>query len=207
MKACLNRGAFSGSCVRLVTFVRSSPVALHGHANNGTLGRPAGAVGAVGCKKWNRDMKTTITALTSRRCNLVAAALLLAGAVGGWAISSTVAASAAATEAKKQQLDEGKARLIGSYEVSGTDANGKPYVAGHTLGIALAPSGALEVEWDDGKNVGVGEIVGNVLAVASWVNGKTVILTMQINPDGSLSGKWLRRTDRGTKGTETWTRI
>ena len=33
--------------------------------------------------------------------------------------------------------------------------------------------------------VGVGEVVGNVLAVASLINGKTVILTMQINPDGS----------------------
>jgi hypothetical protein len=27
---------------------------------------------------------------------------------------------------------------------------------------------------------------------------------MSINPDGSLSGKWSRRMDRGQKGTETW---
>jgi hypothetical protein len=152
-------------------------------------------------------MKTIITAMTSRRCNLVAAALLLVGAIGGWAISSTVSASAAATEVRKMQLEDSKARLIGSYAVTGTDANGKPYAIGHTLGVALAPSGALEVEWDRGKGVGVGELVGNVLAVASLVDGRTIILTMQINPDGSLSGKWLRRTDRGTKGTETWTKI
>jgi hypothetical protein len=27
---------------------------------------------------------------------------------------------------------------------------------------------------------------------------------MTINPDGTLSGSWLRRTDRGSKGTEIW---
>jgi hypothetical protein len=158
-------------------------------------------------QQWKRDMKTIITAVTLRRRNLIVAALLLAGAVGGWAVSSTMAETAAASEAKRQQLEDGKARLIGSYAVTGTDASGKLYVGQHTLGITLAPSGALEVEWDNGKNVGVGEIVGNVLAVSSSVNGKTVILIMQINPDGSLSGKWLRRTDRGTKGTETWIRL
>jgi hypothetical protein len=152
-------------------------------------------------------LQTNITGLASQRRNLVAAALLLAGAIGGWAVSSTLAATATASEARRLQLDETKARLIGSYAVTGTDANGKPYAREHTLGITFAPSGALEVEWDNGKKVGVGEIVDNVLVVASWVNGKTVILTMQINPDGSLKGKWLRRTDRGTKGTETWTRI
>jgi hypothetical protein len=31
-------------------------------------------------------------------------------------------------------------------------------------------------------------------------------LTMAINRDGSLSGKWSRRTDRGSQGTETWVR-
>jgi hypothetical protein len=34
-----------------------------------------------------------------------------------------------------------------------------------------------------------------------------VILTMTIKADGSLSGKWSRRTDRGSQGSETWTRI
>ena len=70
----------------------------------------------------------------------------------------------------------------------------------------LAPCGALELVWDNGKNVGVGQVIGTVLAVASSARGRTVILMMNINPDGSLSGKWSRRTDRGYKGTETWKR-
>jgi hypothetical protein len=100
-----------------------------------------------------------------------------------------------------------KLRLIGSYAVMGTDADGKPYPVKRTLGLTLAPSGALELEWDDGRNLGVGEVIGGTLAVATWTNGKTVVLTMRINPDGSLTGKWLRRTDYGAKGTETWNKI
>jgi hypothetical protein len=38
------------------------------------------------------------------------------------------------------------------------------------------------------------------LAVACLTNGRTAILATNINPDGSLSGKWSRRTDRGYKG-------
>jgi hypothetical protein len=72
--------------------------------------------------------------------------------------------------------------------------------------ISLAPSGALELEWDNGKQVGVGQVIGDVLAVACLSKGRTMILTMNINPDGSLSGRWSRRTDRGTQGTETWTK-
>ena len=54
--------------------------------------------------------------------------------------------------------------------------------------------------------VGVGQIVDNVLAVSYAVKGRTVIALMTIHADGSLSGSWLRRTDRGAKGTETWTK-
>lgn len=82
--------------------------------------------------------------------------------------------------------------------VTGTDAGGEPYVGAGILDIALAPSGALELAWDDGKNVGVGQVIGNVLAVASSTKGRTVILMMNINTNGSLSGKCLRRTDRGS---------
>jgi hypothetical protein len=70
----------------------------------------------------------------------------------------------------------------------------------------MAPSGALELDWDNGKQVGVGQVIGNVLAAACLIKGRTVILTMAINRDGSLSGKWSRRTDRGSQGTETWVR-
>ena len=54
---------------------------------------------------------------------------------------------------------------------------------------------------DNGK-----QVIGDVLAVACLSKGRTVILTMTINPDGSFSGKWSRRTDRGSQGTETWTK-
>jgi hypothetical protein len=93
-----------------------------------------------------------------------------------------------------------KARLVGSYAVIGTDVDGTSYSGSHTLDISLAPSGALELDWDNGKQVGVGQVIGDVLAVACLSKGRTMILTMNINPDGSLSGKWSRRTDRGTQG-------
>ena len=55
-----------------------------------------------------------------------------------------------------------------------------------------------------GKQVGVGQVIGNVLAISCPTKGRTAILLMTIHPDGSLSGKWPCRTDRGSKGTETW---
>jgi hypothetical protein len=166
-------------------------------------------------------MKTLITALVGLRKNprVAAAALLTAGAVGGWAISATLSAKATALDdtsrfgigreanAHKLALEAPKPALIGSYVVTGTDSDGKPYAGPGIVGIALAPSGALELEWDNGKQVGVGEVIGNVLAVACLTKGRTAILLMTINPDGSLSGKWSRRTDRGYKGTETWKKV
>jgi hypothetical protein len=104
-------------------------------------------------------------------------------------------------------LEAFKASLIGSYRVTGTDPDGRSYAGTHIVDIGLAPSGALELDWDSGKSIGVGQVVGNVLAVASWSKGRTAILTMTINPDGSLSGRWSRRADRGAKGTETWKKI
>ena len=162
-------------------------------------------------------MKTLITALVGQRKNVgIVAALLTAGAVAGWAMSATFATITATVEGlpafeisdmKKLPLEEFKRGLIGSYVVSGTDHSGEPYVGvGGVLDIALAPSGALELVWNYGKNVGVGQVIGNVLAVASSTKGRSVILMMNINPDGSLSGKSSRRTDRGSKGTETWKR-
>jgi len=161
-------------------------------------------------------MKTLITALMAHRRNVrvMAAALLTAGAVGGWAMSAMVSVSAAAFEgtsrfdlrkADVKQLP--KSGLIGSYVVTGADSDGRPYAGPGIVDISLAPSGALEFEWDNGKQVGVGEIIGNVLTVASLAKGRTAILMMNINSDGSLSGKWLRRTDRGYKGTETWKKV
>jgi hypothetical protein len=147
---------------------------------------------------------------------VVSAALLAAGAIGGWAVSTTFTLNAAAVEASpafeqafksdatKAPSDDSKAVLIGSYAVTGTDPDGTPYAGAGVVDIALAPSGALELEWDNGKQVGVGQVIGNVLVVASSNKGRTAILIMNVNRDGSLSGKWSRRTDRGYKGTEIW---
>ena len=138
---------------------------------------------------------------------VVAVALLCTGAVGGWGISTTLVKNAAATESLLEATGKSKLRLVGSYVVNGTDVNGRPYSGASTLDISLAPSGALEFNWDNGKMAGVGQLIDdNIVAVAYLMNGRTVISVMNINSDGSLSGKWLRRTDRGAKGTETWTK-
>jgi hypothetical protein len=149
-----------------------------------------------------------------KNTRVVMGALLTAGALGGWALSATLTPGAAALEEMSrldmsrkgdmQPVDEAKPILVGSYVVSGTDPDGRPYAGSSIVDISLAPSGALELEWDNGKQVGVGQIIGNVLAIACLTKGRTAILLMTINPDGSLSGKWSRRTDRGNKGTETW---
>jgi hypothetical protein len=182
---------------------------------------PADAAGADDRRNaGGENMKTRIKILIAQRRNVcvVAAALLTAGAVGGWAMSAMVSVSAAAFEgvsrfdmrkadANKLPPDDAKPGLIGSYVVTGTDSDGRPYAGPGIVDVSLAPSGALELEWDNGKQVGVGEVIGNVLTIASLAKGRTAILMMNINPDGSLSGKWLRRTDRGYKGGETWKKI
>ncbi len=132
-------------------------------------------------------------------------ALLATGAVGGWGMSTTFVKNVAAAESSLEATGNSKVRLVGSYEVNGTDVEGKPYSGSSILDISLAPSGALEFNWDNGRIVGVGQLVDDsIVAVAYLVNGRSVISVMNVNPDGSLSGKWLRRSDRGTKGTETW---
>jgi hypothetical protein len=149
----------------------------------------------------------------------VVAAALLAGAVaGGWAMSAVSTTRAAAVEnqpafemmhknvTKIAPQDELKHGLVGSYVVSGTDSDGRAYAGAGVVDIALAPSGALELDWDNGRQVGVAQVIGDVLVVACLTKGRTAILIMTVNPDGSLSGRWSRRTDRGQKGTETWKR-
>ena len=71
----------------------------------------------------------------------------------------------------------------------------------------MAPSGALDLQWDYETKAAIGQVIGNTLAVAGSTRGRPVILIMNINPDGSLSGKWFHRTDRGSQGGETWKRI
>ncbi len=146
-----------------------------------------------------------------KKAGILATALVAVGALGGWGISATFVKNAEAVESLRQEaeeakltLDQTKVALVGSYTVTGTDPDGVPYNGTKIVAISMAPSGALEFDWDDGTFVGVGQLVDNVLAVAYAIKGRTVIALMTINPDGSLSGNWLRRTDRGSKGTETW---
>lgn len=151
-----------------------------------------------------------------QRVGVIAAGLLAAAAIGGWTVSPVSMTGAASVEhlsafeavrgnaVEALPDDELKLRLVGSYVVKGTDPDGRPYAGAGIVDVALAPSGALELEWDNGRQVGVAQVIGDVLVAASSVKGRTAILTMTINPDGSLSGKWSRRTDRGQKGTETW---
>jgi hypothetical protein len=149
---------------------------------------------------------------------VVVSALLAGAAIGCWAMSTMSTTRAAAVEdlsafemtrrnaTQTLPHDELKHRLVGSYVVGGTDTDGKPYAGAGIVDIALAPSGALELDWDNGKQVGVAQVVGDVVVVSCLIKGRIAILTMTANADGSLSGKWSRRTDRGQKGTETWKR-
>ena len=148
------------------------------------------------------------------RAGVVAAALLAGTAIGGWAVSTMSTTSAAPVEdlSAFETTRKGVVKipphheLVGSYVVKGTDPDGKPYAGAGIVDVALAPSGALELDWDNGKQVGIGQVIGDVLVVACLVKGRTAILVMTINPDGSLAGRWSRRMDRGQKGTETWKR-
>jgi len=137
----------------------------------------------------------------------VAAALAVTVTLAGWN-AMPVARDAKAFE---QQQDAGKpsprkvkATLVGSYSVTGTEPDGAPFADRRVVDISLAPSGALELDWDNGKSQGVGQVVDNLLVIAYLHKGRTAISVMTINPDGSLSGSWFRRTDRGSKATEVW---
>jgi hypothetical protein len=100
-----------------------------------------------------------------------------------------------------------KPALAGSFAVSCTDADGMPYNAAQIVESYLAPSDALELDRNNGKRVGVGQIIDDILAVANTTKSRTVILVMSINPDGSLSGRWTRPTHRAVLGTEIWTHM
>ena len=136
---------------------------------------------------------------------VLSAAALATGAPSAMRTTDIAAVEHARADESAPRIDiKDLSALTGSYVVTGTDADGRPYPGSGIVDIALAPSGALELAWDNGRQVGVGQLVGNVLAVASATRGRTMILVMSINPDGTLSGKWSRRNDRGSRGTETW---
>jgi hypothetical protein len=96
------------------------------------------------------------------------------------------------------------ASLLGNYVVTGTETNGKRYDGPGPLAITMDKNGALELKWDGGKYTGIGQVIGNQLVVATNAEGRAVLGIMDIKADGSLEGKYWRRTDPGTKGTEVW---
>ena len=96
------------------------------------------------------------------------------------------------------------AGLLGNYVVTGTETNGKSYDGSGPLVVTMDKNGALELKWDGGRYVGIGQVVGDKLVVASSAEGRTIIGVMDIKPDGSLEGKYWRRTDPGTGGSEVW---
>lgn len=159
-------------------------------------------------------MKTFITILAtqSSKVRLTLAALVAAGAIGGWTILTAVTNATAfdgrfqpaAHRSEKPPIDDVKTSLIGSYTVTGTDTDGKAYRNGGIVDVTIAASGSVELDWDNGRQLGVGQVIGNTLVVSYLVKGRTAIMVMYINPDGTLSGTWSRRTDRGYRGTETW---
>jgi hypothetical protein len=102
---------------------------------------------------------------------------------------------------------QGNARnLVGSYVVTGTDLDGRPYGRQGALEITSGPAGVLEFSWDNGGYLGIGQVTGNTLAVSSHDKGRVVIMIMEIGADGGLQGRWWRRGDAGSKGTEVWRR-
>ena len=94
-------------------------------------------------------------------------------------------------------------KITGAYTYSGTNPDGSAEEPGK-LTVTVQPSGAFEVKWDGGDYVGIGQLQGNLFAVASVVDGKNSIMLMTANPDGTVSGSWWRRSDSGSKGTEVW---
>ena len=95
------------------------------------------------------------------------------------------------------------ASMIGNYTVTGTETDGSKYDDG-TLAITMDRNGALELKWDGGKYVAIGQVEGTKLFAGGVADGRAVIMVMDVKPDGSAEGKWWRRTDAGTKGTEVW---
>jgi len=96
------------------------------------------------------------------------------------------------------------ASLLGNYVVTGTETNGTPYDGAGTLAVTMDKSGALELKWDGGKYIGIGQVSGDKLFVGGVADGRSFIAVMDIKPDGSVAGRWWRRTDPGTRGTEVW---
>lgn len=96
--------------------------------------------------------------------------------------------------------------IAGKYTYTGVYPDGTRYGDNGTLLITSDPSGAYSIKWDSGEYVGVGQLVGRTLAVATTFDKRLSVMLMDIEPNGNLSGRWWRRNDPGAKGRETWKR-
>ena len=129
--------------------------------------------------------------------DILGALVTLGAGVEAW--TTTVAAAgdlSPVTIAPSTEQKNYRPSLISSYIVTGVDADGKPYNGSGTLDISLSPSGsgAMELDWDNGKILALVQVIENVLAAASLTKDRCpMILVTEINSDGSLSGKWARR--------------
>jgi hypothetical protein len=135
---------------------------------------------------------------------LVALAFVWALGLSAPCFAQTAAPAPAAAPAAAAPATATNASLLGNYVVNGTETDGSKYDGEGPLAITMDKSGALELKWDNGKYVGIGQVEGKKLFVGSAAEGKVVIMVMDIKPDGSLEGKWWRRTDAGTGGSEVW---
>jgi len=135
---------------------------------------------------------------------MVSAALLVLVSASPCLAQGNMGAPAASPAPAAASTPATNASLLGNYVVTGTETSGKPYDGSGPLAITMDKNGALELKWDGGKYVGIGQVVGDQLVIGTSAEGRTIIGIMDIRPDGSLEGKYWRRTDPGTKGTEVW---
>lgn len=93
------------------------------------------------------------------------------------------------------------ADIVGRYTITkGVNPDGSSYEG--KVVVTPDASGGVTVRWDDGS-VGLGMIDNGKLYVGMVFEKKSVIVAMTINPDKTLSGKWIQRTQAGN-GIEVW---
>lgn len=93
------------------------------------------------------------------------------------------------------------ANIVGTYSIKGINQDASTYDGNVT--VKPDASGGVEVRWED--SVGVGMIKGNMLVVGMVYEKRSVVMVMDILPDGTLKGSWIQRGEPGT-GSETWKR-
>jgi hypothetical protein len=91
--------------------------------------------------------------------------------------------------------------LAGKYDIiKGVNPDGTTYDG--SLTIKPDASGGVTIIWDDGS-IGLGMIEGNKLYVGMVFEKRSLVMSMTINKDGTIVGKWIQRTEPGI-GTESW---